>query len=117
MKILALCQGGHVRSVSAKFILHYGQMGTPYGKGPLHDVLCCGWQSNSKETKLLLFEWADKIIIMDEKFRQFIPSIYHDKLLVFHVGDDVFGAAFHPELMKMVWNLYQVNKQQLENSI
>ena len=25
------------------------------------------------------------------------------------VGDDVFGAAFHPELMGMIWDKYQKN--------
>jgi len=109
MKILAMCQGGHVRSVSAKFLLHYGQMGTPYGQGPLHDVICCGWQSNSDETKIMLYQWADKIIVMDENFKKFIPPIYHPKTIVFHVGDDVFGAAFHPELMGMIWDKYQKN--------
>jgi hypothetical protein len=109
MKILAVCQGGHIRSVAAKFLLHYGQMGTPYGQGPMHDVLCCGWQSNSQETRNMLCEWANKIIVMDERFKQFIPSKYNNKLLVFHVGDDVFGAAFHPQLMNMVWEKYQNN--------
>ena len=109
-----MCQGGHVRSVSAKFLLHYGQMGTPYGQGPLHDVICCGWQSNSDTTKTMLFEWADKIVIMDDKFIEFIPDQYKTKTITFHVGDDVFGAAFHPQLMSMVWDKYQNNIKHFE---
>jgi len=89
MKILTVCQGGHVRSVAAKYILKYR-----YG----HDVLACGWESNTPETREMLCEWADYIVIMQAAFKQFIAPKYHGKLFAYDVGEDRYGNPFHPDL-------------------
>lgn len=98
-KILTLCRGGQVRSVGAKYILSY-----KYG----HDVIACGWESNSESTRELLYQWADYIIIMESKFEQYVPDKYkfneagERKLFCYDVGEDRFGYAFHLELQKIL---------------
>jgi protein-tyrosine-phosphatase len=93
MKILTMCQGGHVRSVAAKYLLKY-----KYG----HDVIACGWESNSEATRDMLCAWADYIVIMQTEFKQFIPSQYHSKLFAYDVGPDHYGNPFHPALQRSI---------------
>lgn len=96
MKILTMCRGGHVRSVGAKFLLSY-----KYG----HEVLACGWESNSDETLEMLFDWADFIIVMKDEFMQYVPKKYKGKTFCYHVGRDIFGNPFHPDLQKFTEKL------------
>ena len=97
-RIVTMCQGGHVRSVALKYLLRYG--------GPNLDVLACGWESNTEQTRRMLFEWADTIIILQSKFEQHVPSEFHDnsdgsrRLFCYDVGEDRFGNPFHPELQE-----------------
>jgi predicted protein tyrosine phosphatase len=97
-KVVTMCQGGQVRSVGMKFLLSY-----KYG----HDVIPCGWESNTLETREMLFKWADYIVIMQSNMEKYVPECYHNdgdrrKLYCFDVGEDRFGSAFHPELQKML---------------
>lgn len=94
MKIVTMCQGGHVRSVALKYLLTY-----KYG----HEVIACGWESNSPETRNILFKWADYIVIMQKEFEKYIPECHHNnegrrKLYCYDVGEDRYGNPFHPEL-------------------
>lgn len=91
MKILTMCRGGNVRSVTLAYLFKY-----KYNI----DSLACGWERNSPETNEMLFEWADLIItvepyILTEK----IPNKYHYKAKVYDIGEDVWGLALHPELI------------------
>ena len=96
-KIVTMCQGGQVRSVGLKFLLTYRYR---------HEVIACGWQSNSPGTRELLFRWADYIIIMQPCMEQHVPLIYHNredgtrKLFCFDVGPDNYGNPFHPRLLE-----------------
>lgn len=94
MKILAMCQGGHVRSVAVKYLMHYA-----FGR---HDVLACGWESNTAETRKMLFMWSDLIIIMQGSFSEFVPREFHNKMVCYDVGQDRWGNAFHPELQSIL---------------
>ncbi len=95
MKVVTMCQGGHVRSVGLKYKLTY-----EYG----HEVLACGWESNTPETRAMLFNWADVIVIMQSKFEQYIPAEFHNKpdgtrkLYCYDVGEDNYHNPFHPSL-------------------
>lgn len=91
MRVTTLCQGGHVRSVAAKYLLTY-----KYG----HEVLACGWESNTPETRKMLFEWCDVIVIMQAHFKQYIPEEFWNKTICYDVGPDRFMNPFHPELGK-----------------
>jgi predicted protein tyrosine phosphatase len=81
MKVLAVCQGGNSRSVTLAYLLK---------KRYRIDALACGYRDNSKETLDLLFKWADKIIIMREKFKGAIPEEFKDKVLICEVGRDKY---------------------------
>lgn len=96
MKVLTMCQGGHVRSVALKYLLKY-----VYG----HDVLACGWESNTQETREMLYRWADVIVIMQPEMEQYVPQEHHNagdrrKLLCYDVGPDNYGSPFHPSLQQ-----------------
>lgn len=99
LKIVTMCQGGQVRSVGLKFRLTY-----KHG----HEVIACGWQSNTPETRAMLFKWADYIIIMQQGMDVHIPKEFHTtvdgrrKLFCFDVGPDNFGNPFHPRLQQML---------------
>lgn len=104
MKIVAMCQGGHVRSVGLKFLLRY-----TFG----HDVIACGWEGNTEETRRMLFNWADAIVILQGVFISHVPPEFHNnpdgsrKLFCYDVGEDRFGTPFHPELQHMLLSMVQ----------
>lgn len=91
MKILCLCERGNSRSVALAWMLkdHFGM-----------DALACGILSNGDELKNFLYKWADKIILVDQRFIDMIPQEYKDKLKVWDVGPDRFFRGFEPELLQ-----------------
>ena len=92
MKILCICARGNSRSVALSWIL----------KDHLHlDALAMGLEANSEETKEMLYKWADRIILVDKNFLDFIPEQYRAKLKIFDVGGDRFFRGFEPELLQM----------------
>lgn len=91
MKILTMCRGGNVRSVTLAYLFKY-----KYGI----DSLACGWERNSTETNEMLFDWADLIITVEPYIlEQKIPQKYHHKAKVYAIGEDIWGMALHPELI------------------
>jgi predicted protein tyrosine phosphatase len=106
MKILTVCQGGHVRSVGLKYLLRY-----KYG----HDVLACGWEANSQETRDMLCEWADKVILLDKDFEKYINPKFKSKLFCYHVGNDIFGNPFHPVLLNILGCMIKAHKYFIQN--
>ena len=106
MKILTVCRAGLVRSVALADVLklHYVPS----------DVLPMGVDFNSIETKAMLYEWADKIIVMEEHYRDKIPAQYHNKLFVCEVGPDIYGSSKNPQLIDIVWRWVRENTAQLE---
>lgn len=98
MKVVTMCQGAHVRSVGLKYLLTY-----KYG----HEAVACGWESNTPETRAMLYEWADVIVIMESNMEKYIPKEFHEKdgrrkLFCYDVGPDRYGNPFHPEMQKML---------------
>ena len=100
MKVLCMCQGGNTRSVSLKFLLKIRYD---------IDALACGWEYNTEETRRMLYQWADRIIVLHDDFAEHVPDEFHRtsdgtrKLHQFHVGDDIWtgaGGAFHPDLLQ-----------------
>jgi predicted protein tyrosine phosphatase len=89
MKIVTMCFGGNVRSVGLKFLLH-----AKYG----HDAIACGHDYNTPETRNMLFEWADYIVVMTADFAQYVPDKYRYKTFCYDVGEDRYHNPFHPEL-------------------
>ena len=88
-----MCEGGTVRSVAMAYSLKYS-----FGQ----DALACSWAKNSPETIALLCEWADWIIVLQEKFTKYIPENCAHKMRVFDVGPDRWGNPLNKELVEMV---------------
>lgn len=99
MKVLTICERGNSRSVCLAHIL----------KDIGHDALAMGILSASEETKEMLFEWAEKIILVDKRFEDKIPEKYKGKLVIYDVGPDRYFMGHHPELDQMFKNYLQWN--------
>lgn len=97
-RILTVCQGGNVRSVTLRFLLNY-----KYG----FDALACGWEPNTDDTRRMLYEWADVIIVCEASFAELLPLDVRGKVNVFEIGPDVWGMSLHPELVEICDNLIQ----------
>lgn len=90
MKILCVCERGNSRSVCMAFLF----------KDMLHqDALAVGLTSSSEDTKRLLYEWADVIILVAGSLVDMIPDAYRGKLMVWDVGEDVYFQGFHQDLI------------------
>ena len=97
-RILAVCQGGNVRSVTLRFLLNYR-----YG----FDALACGLEPNTEETRRMLYEWAAIIIVCESSFVDLLPEDMRPKANVFDIGPDVWGGSLHPELIDICDDLIQ----------
>ncbi len=56
MKILCVCSRGVIKSVGFGWILKQ--------KG--YEVLSMGWGHSSPDTRKMLFDWSDRIVLVDE---------------------------------------------------
>ena len=79
MKILCLCQKGNSRSVVLAWYLR---------KMFRHETLAAGMVTASRRTRRMLYEWADRIILVVPRYRHWIPEEYHEKLRVVDAGHD-----------------------------
>ena len=89
MKILCICSHGNVRSVALAYLLK-----TLYG----YDALACGLEEMGEETKNMLVNWADKVIILTSKFDTDKMKIGKKMLYVLDVGEDIWHNPFAQEL-------------------
>lgn len=95
-RILCVCSGGNVRSVSLAYILR---------RLYKYDAIACGIKGNSPYTLDMLYKWADRIIILEGEFRQAIPERFWPKVVIYEVGKDVWHQPMHPELMDKLYKL------------
>ena len=100
-----MCQGGNCRSVGLAFVLKYG-----YG----HDALACGWEKNSESTREMLFNWADRIFIVEESFKQYIPEKYEEKVTVYELGPDRWFNSLHNNLLQCCDDLIHVDEKWMD---
>jgi len=101
MRILTVCRAGLVRSVSLADVLklHFKPVDViPVGIGE-HKL----GRFNSKEVLDYLFIWADKIIVMETRYKDKIPVSEHYKVMICDVGPDTYGYSKHPALLDEVW--------------
>ena len=87
-----MCEGGNVRSVGMAYALKVNGQ----------DALAIGWRFCSAETKSMLFSWCDNIILMQAKFKDYVPEEFKSKCRVVDVGEDVYGNPFHNHLQQFV---------------
>jgi len=89
MKVLAVCGEGLNRSVCVRMLLQY--VG--------HEVIPVGLNRHTDETLQMLYDWADRVIVLDRGLAARVPQ---DKLLVWDVGPDRYSTAraFDPDLVR-----------------
>lgn len=90
MKVVCICERGNSRSVALAWILK-DQLG--------HDAVAIGIKTAGEALKTFLYEWADKIILVDKQFVDEIPKTYKKKLLVWDVGLDRYFRGFEQDLL------------------
>lgn len=93
MKILTVCDQGNNRSVQFAHLLKYKYKA---------DVLSMGIDNTSDETKNMLFEWADYIIVTEESQLYKIPAVIRVKCRLWDVGEDRYPRPFNKELLAIV---------------
>lgn len=87
MKVLTVCAGGTVRSVSMALALKRGG----------HDALALSQKWNSPEVFEMLAAWADRVIVMGD-YGQRISQSHASKIMRCEVGPDVWGNAQNKDL-------------------
>src|ERR1039458_813788 len=95
-KVLTICGYGNVRSVCLA-----RQLKDWYDQ----EALASGLVANSPETLLMLFDWADIILVTDTSLviQNYVPNdVAPEKFHDFNVGKDVWGEPGHPELVKIM---------------
>lgn len=102
--ILTVCSAGLCRSVGLADVLklHFEPV----------DVVPVGIDKNSGVLPLL-YEWADHIIVMQEKYGKRIPEEFAHKVVVCEVGPDVYHNSRHPLLIAKVWSWARENADKL----
>lgn len=100
MKVLCVCSRGNSRSVALGWMLKDGMA---------FDAIAMGIDANSEDTKNMLYDWADHIIIVDRELLDKFPERYKNKLKVFDVGGDRFFRGFEPELID-IYKKYLINE-------
>ena len=77
MKILTICQKGNSRSVALGYLL----------KKKRHDTLAMGMKTSTEQTRNMLYDWAELIILLAKRYEVLIPSQHKDKLIVWDIKD------------------------------
>jgi hypothetical protein len=80
MKILCLGRKGDSRSAVLAWILK--QLG--------HDAIAVGMRCMGKDTRIMLLDWADLILLLHEKCGEGVAQEYWGKLKVWPIGKDVY---------------------------
>lgn len=89
-RILVLCQGGNSRSVAISMMLKY--------KFDV-DAMSASIERNTDSTLEMLFDWADLIIITQEKFRENIRKPWMGNVVIMDIGHDRWANPMSIELL------------------
>lgn len=99
MKALAVCEFGHVRSVTlARILRHHG-----------HEALACGYADRfGTDTLLMLYDWADVVYPLDRTAKAAMERRIGHELFRgcddYMVGPDVWHYPDHPALIyRLTW--------------
>lgn len=94
MKILCLGRKGDIRSVALAWLLK-GTRG--------HDAIAVGMRHMGKDTRKIMLDWADLIILLHEKCQEGIPEEYWGKLKIWEIGRaDEYFKEFDKHLIEML---------------
>ena len=99
MKILTVCERGLHRSTTAQWLLQH--------EHPDAEIISAGVLTLSAETMQMLVDWADKIILLDGRYRQGWPA---EKLVLWDVGPDIFEHHLNPDLVRILRHLAKIRR-------
>lgn len=91
MKFLCICAYGHSRSVAMCRVLH--------SRG--HGAVAAGHLTHGGAI-LPLAEWADKVVVMQEHMRNFVPPQFAHKVEVIDIGPDIWSNPYNHELLTLL---------------
>lgn len=94
MNILVVCAGAVCRSVAMALVL----------KQDGHDAIAISADWNYPDTFDMMSQWADRIVLMEPKFKGHIHSLYHDKIRVCDVGPDIWLNPLKDDLLQKCYN-------------
>lgn len=80
MKILCLGRKGDSRSVALAWLLK--QLG--------HDAIAVGMRCMGRDTRKMMLDWAEMIILLHEKCGEGVPQEYWSKLKMWPIERDVW---------------------------
>lgn len=83
MRVLCLCQKGNSRSVVLAWLLR-----KRFG----HEALPAGMVTTSRKTREMLYQWADRIILVVPRYSHWIPEEHRGKLRVIDAMGDPFKS-------------------------
>ena len=94
-KILVVCERGNVRSVTCAAILK-DYLG-------LTDVIAVGYRTTTPETMRMLCDWAQLVLVVGQPWiKAELPDASDPNILVVDIGEDRWGQAMHPDLVRAV---------------
>lgn len=94
-KFLCLCRCGHSRSVALSRIFH--KYGIP--------AVAAGADTAGPDALRVLSQWADRVIVLEEKFAAAVPDVSRPKVFAMDIGPDRWSNPYHPELLALVERL------------
>lgn len=100
-KILCIGRKGNNRSVALAYLLKL--------RG--HDAIAVGMRCMRRDTRKMMLDWAEKIILLHNKCIEGVPEEYHNKLITYHVGCVEKVPEFDKEMMR--WMEAFVEKENL----
>jgi len=86
--VLTVCEQGVNRSTTAQWMLQFA---------PDREVISAGLKRLSPETLGMLYDWADRVVLLDGRYRRDVPS---DKLVLWDVGPDRYPHHFNADLVR-----------------
>ena len=100
MKILTVCEQGNNRSVTFATLLRYKYK---------CDTIPMGFDTMSAESQVMLYNWADVIIITDKNLVECLPKEYKQKMKLWDVGPDHYIRPFNRNLHQLASKIIEEN--------
>jgi predicted protein tyrosine phosphatase len=94
--ILCVCEHGNSRSVTMAWLLKYVED---------FETLTAGLGYHTPETLQMLFEWADVIVVPEDKLLALIPEKYKAKIKFYNIGADIYPRPHNKDLLKKAHEL------------
>lgn len=92
MKVLCLGRHGNSRSVALAYLL----------KRKGHDAIAVGMRCMRRDTRKMLLDWANLIVLLHEKCQEGVPDEYWSKLKIWEVGKDTYFKEFDEHLIELL---------------